>query len=369
MPVVPKNLTETQIRKLGPGRTRVADGLYVRVTKTAAGLQRSFYEARVTAPNGRPTYRRIGSTALALAEAKRLAASIDAEAKKPPTQRRFEEAARDYWSTHAPSWGESYARQFLRSLELYVFKSLGNIPCDRITSKAIADCVKADWHKPSVRRVPSRIESILLAEIARTGADFKNVADEKVLRHLVPKPKQIEGHYIAPTVPQLRAFLRGLNNEDLGDRIFRVLAYTAVRSSEARLADWSEIDIDAKLWTIPSARTKMNRSHIVPLTESAITAFGPPGQGYVFKFRGDVVGAGVVPALFRRKAANFNIHGVRSCVRTWAQEQEVPFEVAESILGHLERSRTVRAYARSDLVEQKRAVLERWSAALNATDD
>jgi len=368
VPVVPKNLTEAQIRKLPEGRTRVAEGLYVRVVPTATGLQRSFYEARVTAPNGRPTYRRLGSTALALSEAKRLAASLDAEAKKPPTQRRFEEAARDYWATHSPGWGESYGKQFIRSLELYVFKSLGDIPCDRITSKSIADCVKADWHKPSVRRVPSRIESILLAEIARTGADFKNVADEKILRHLVPKTKEIEGHYIAPTVPQLRAFIRGLNDQDLGDRIFRVLAYTAVRSSEARLADWSEIDIDAKLWVIPAQRTKMNRPHVVPLTESALKAFGPPGQGYVFKFRGDVVGAGVVPALFRRKAPGFHIHGLRACFRTWAQESEIAFEVAESILGHLERSRTVRAYARSDLVEQKRAVLEKWSAALNVDE-
>ena len=45
---------------------------------------------------------------------------------------------------------------------------------------------------------------------------------------------------------------------------------TAARSSEARGATWPEIDLEARVWTIPAARMKMHRDHDVPLSGQAV---------------------------------------------------------------------------------------------------
>ena len=54
-------------------------------------------------------------------------------------------------------------------------------------------------------------------------------------------------------------------------------------------------------------------------------------------------------------------HGFRTSFRTWVQDTDAcSYEVAETILAHTIGGRVERSYARSDLLERRRPVMERW---------
>lgn len=61
-----------------------------------------------------------------------------------------------------------------------------------------------------------------------------------------------------------------------------------------------------------------------------------------------------------------DVHGFRTSFRTWAQERTTfPREVAEAALAHLSGDAVERAYARSDVFEKRRGMMDRWAAFLS----
>jgi integrase len=114
---------------------------------------------------------------------------------------------------------------------------------------------------------------------------------------------------------------------------------------------------------------KAGREHLVPLTQTAIEALGPNGEGLVFQVNDKEPSTNAMLALLKRKKVTWTVHGVRSTLRDFCTETGVSTEVSESILAHTFGDKTLRAYARSTLVEQKREVLLRWAAVLDAPDE
>ncbi len=156
--------------------------------------------------------------------------------------------------------------------------------------------------------------------------------------------------------------------------IFEFVVLTAARSGEVRLATWDEMDRDAGVWTIPAARMKAKRDHRVPLSGRALAILHDvqrlsDGTGLVFRsLRGRPLSDMTLSKLIKELGIAAVPHGFRSSFRDWAAEQtNTPREVVEAALAHTVRNPTEAAYARSDLFERRRRLMDEWAAYLSGT--
>ena len=159
---------------------------------------------------------------------------------------------------------------------------------------------------------------------------------------------------------------------------FEFLVLTACRSGEVRLAQWDEIDLEARQWTIPGERMKAKRTHRVPLSGRALEVLSvartlaQDGTGLVFSSirYGKPLSDVTLSKLLRELGIPAVPHGFRSSFRDWAAEKtNHPREVMEAALAHVVHNQTEAAYARSDLFEHRRKLMDDWAAYLNAGTD
>ena len=157
---------------------------------------------------------------------------------------------------------------------------------------------------------------------------------------------------------------------------FQVL--TAARSAEVRLATWDEFDLGAMMWTVPDTRMKAQREHRVPLCGRAVeilreagrlsqAADGDEPDGLVFPSRrGKVLAEGGISKLVKLLGIAAVPHGFRSSFRDWAAEQtNHPREVIEAALAHVVQNKVEAAYARSDLFDRRRVLMNEWAEYLS----
>jgi len=143
---------------------------------------------------------------------------------------------------------------------------------------------------------------------------------------------------------------------------------TAARTTEAIGATWAEIDLQAKIWTVPAERMKSGRPHRVPLSARAVEII----RGRQARREGEYVFPGMrggaplsnmaLLAMLRvMNRADLTVHGFRSCFRDWAAERtSFPNEVAEMALAHAVGDKVEAAYRRGDLFDKRRRLLDAW---------
>jgi len=141
-------------------------------------------------------------------------------------------------------------------------------------------------------------------------------------------------------------------------------------------ARWEEFDFDEKLWTVPADRMKADQEHRVPLTGEMLAIIDP-----LKALRSEVVFEGqkrhrpmsnmaMLMLLRRMNVEGITVHGFRSAFRDWAAEQSgFSRELAEMSLAHQVGSEVERAYARSDLLDKRRALLEAWCRFIDGSRD
>ena len=151
-----------------------------------------------------------------------------------------------------------------------------------------------------------------------------------------------------------------------------LLVLTATRSGEVRLAVWDEVDIAAKTWTIPAERMKMKEEHVIPLSHRALQvlrqAKALSADGIIFPGmrQGRPMSDMTMSKLVKDLGYPVDIHGFRTSFRTWVQEQtNTAHEVAERALAHKTTNKVEAAYARSDLFEKRRKLMDAWASYLN----
>ena len=157
-------------------------------------------------------------------------------------------------------------------------------------------------------------------------------------------------------------------------RAFEFLVLTAARSGGVRLATWDEMDLDAGPSTIPAARMKAKRDHRVPLSGRALAILHDvqrliDGTGLVFRRpRWKPLSNMTLWKLIKELGIAAVPHGFRSSFRDWAAEQtNTPREVVQAALAHTVQNPTEAAYARSDLFERRRGLMDEWAAYLSGT--
>ncbi|MCY3843633.1 MAG: site-specific integrase, partial [Acidobacteria bacterium] len=152
---------------------------------------------------------------------------------------------------------------------------------------------------------------------------------------------------------------------------FEFLVLTAARSAEVRLATWDEMDTAGRVWTVPALRMKAKREHRVPLCGRALEVLDAAralgdGKPLVFPMRsGGPISPSTLPKMLQYHKIAAVAHGFRSSFRDWAAEEtDHPREVIEAALAHVVQNKVEAAYARSDLFERRRRLMDDWSEYL-----
>lgn len=297
------------------------------------------------------------------------------EARERPTIPSFEEAARACHAEHAASWKNAKHRaQFISTLEQYVFPHFGDAKVCDVSGPAIRDALAEIWLviPETARRVRQRIGTVLDYSHAK-GWRPEPFNMKSVSAGLPRQPKK-DAHFEALDWREVPEFLERLRASDATGPVkaaFEYLTLTACRSGEVRGARWSEIDLDRRLWCVPAERMKAGRAHTVPLSDRAVeilqTARGwrlsddPAALVFPGARRGKPLSDMTLTMLLRRLDINATAHGFRSSFRDWAAEAtNMPREIAELCLAHTVGSAVERAYARSDLLEKRRALMDLW---------
>ncbi|WP_460450287.1 tyrosine-type recombinase/integrase [Alsobacter sp. SYSU BS001988] len=365
-----------------PGRYADGGGLYLSVS--AGGAKSWVFMWKV---GGKRTEIGLGSlTKVSLASARERAAlareavgqgkdprAILKPASAVPT---FGEEADALIASMASSWRNAKHRaQWEMTLREYA-KPLRSRPVDQVTTEHVLAVLKPLWtsRPETASRLRGRIEAVLAASTAKGHRFGPNPAQWRHhLDKLLPKRTKLQrGHHAAmpfASIPGLLELLR--TNASVSAAALEFTILTAARSGETLGARWSEIDLDAKTWTVPASRMKAAKEHRVPLSERAVEileamqTLRTAANGHVFPGRKDGAGLSVMAlemVLRRLKVENATVHGFRSSFRDWAGEAtNFPRDVAEMALAHKVGDEVERAYRRGDALEKRRMLMDSWA--------
>jgi integrase len=309
----------------------------------------------------------------------------------------FEACAKTYVAAQAAGWRSGkHAKQWLSTLERYAFPVIGKRGVATITTTHVVQILQPIWESKTetATRVRGRIEKILDWAEHRGYRNGKNPARwQGNLVHELPSPTKLKKRKKRPhaALPYLEvgAFLADLRSR----RGVTALALewgilTAARSQEIRGARHGEISVPLRRWTIPGARMKMEKDHVVPLSEAALALFErlPPKQDTDLLFPApeggelsdaafgaliDVMHAAAIKggnSGYRDPKQNriATQHGFRSTFRDWAAEVALfPSDIIEHALAHKLKDEAEAAYQRGDLLLKRAYVMERWAQFCN----
>ncbi|WP_146590134.1 tyrosine-type recombinase/integrase [Puniceibacterium confluentis] len=368
-----------------PGKYADGNGLLLKVEPTGA---RRWVQRIVI--RGKRTEIGLGPTSLvSLAEARDIALQNRKLARQggdPLKARReaeavmtFEEAARKVYEIHRPGWRNAkHAAQFISTLETYTFPRLGNQKVTDITAADVLAVLTPIWlDKPeTARRVRQRIGTVMKWTVAK-GWRQDNPAE--AISQALPKQTGVKEHRKALPYAEVNGCIAAMKASNAGITTKLALEFvilTACRSGEVRLAEWSEVDLDKAVWTIPGTRMKAKREHRVPLSLRAVEILQAAqglsdGTGLVFPGTkaGKPLSDMTLSKLVKELGFKVDVHGFRTSFKTWAQERtNIPREVSEAALAHTIQNKAEAAYARSDLFEKRRDLMERWAQFILTRD-
>jgi integrase len=291
----------------------------------------------------------------------------------------FGEFADQFVDDMAPQWANAkHVDQWRMTLTKYAASMRGR-PISEIDTNDVVIVLKPIWSKKpeTAARLRGRIERVLDAAKVKGLRTGENPARWRGhLSHLLPKRSKLSrGHFAAMPYQEVPAFIARLRgSSSMAALALEFAILTAARTGEALGARWDEIDLDARLWTIPAERMKSRREHRVPLVGRAIdivrtvSSTRDDDQNSAFVFRGQRRGKplsnmALEMVLRRMEIENATVHGFRSSFRDWCgNETNFPREVAESALAHVTGNATEQAYRRSDALEKRRALMDAWAA-------
>ena len=268
---------------------------------------------------------------------------------------------------------------WMQQMERHVLPALGDMRVDHVDRGDVLAILTPMWTvKPEIaRKLRQRMRAVLAWAEAHGHVD-RNVAGEAIDGAL-------------PTMPSVKQHFRALPHPDVADALetiadskaslaakacLRFVVLTAVRSGEARLATWDEIDLVARVWRIPAERMKAGAEHRVPLTDEAadlLREVAPlrDDSGLVFpspRKRGAPLSDMTLTKVLRDTglADRAVVHGFRSSFRDWCADTGKPREIAEAALAHTVQG-VEGAYFRSDLFERRRDLMDSWSRYVTGT--
>ena len=375
-------LSATRVKALrDPGRYSDGDGLHLFINKRG----RKSWVQRITVDGRRRDIGLGGYPTVTLGQARKRASDNRetigngkdpvAEKRRPSTPT-FSEAARTVHEANIPRWRNgSHTRAWIQTLERHAFPKIGNKHIDRISRTEVLTVLEPIWstRPETARRVRQRMRTIFRWAMANELIETN------------PAGEAIDG--ALPSMPKVKAHLRALPYQDVGSALrtvdasqtspaskhcLKFLVFTAARSGEARGATWDEIDLRGATWTIPGSRMKAGMEHRVPLSDQALDVLMlarrlEDGSELCFPSPvrpGRMLSDMTLTNILRKSglADRATVHGFRTSFKTWTMEQtDTPWAVGEAALAHQLGGSVEQAYARSDLLDRRRTLMQQWA--------
>ena len=382
----PKRLSATFVKNVTqPGRYgegRGGFGLSLLVKPRAAGGEAKSWSQRLRI-HGKPCNLGLGTYPIVMLAEARVKALENARVVKQgrdprdrPSMPTFEQAAEKVILLHEPTWkaggGASSAKVWRASLRTYAFPRLGSQPMHEITAGDVLRVLEPIWSTTpeTARRLKGRISTVMKWAIAQ-GYRTDNPAGDAVAAAL-PRNGAVQEHHRALPHAEVGRALRTVRESGASQAAKLAFAFqvlTAARSGEVREARWDEVDMDAETWTVPAKRMKVRREHRVPLSTSALAVLTKAltlsdGLGLIFpspRGGGRPLSNGTLIKLLAESDIAAVPHGFRSSFRDWAAETGQRRELAERALAHVISNKVEAAYARSDLLDRRRSLMEAWA--------
>ncbi|WP_370194432.1 tyrosine-type recombinase/integrase [Aurantimonas coralicida] len=268
---------------------------------------------------------------------------------------------------------EKHIAQWTMTLTNYA-APLRKMPLQDIATDDVLKVLKPIWQtkNETASRLRGRIERVLDAAKARGLRSGENPARWRGhLEMLLPKRQKLQrGHHAAMAYQDIPCFMADLHSRKaLAALALEFGILTAARSGEVLGALWSEMDQEAKLWTVPAERMKAGRQHRVPLSPRALDSVKEMEQAkvsdYIFpgqKADSPLSNMAMQMMMRRMGRGHFTVHGFRSAFRDWVGETtDFPRELAELALAHTVGDATERAYSRGDALEKRRVLMDTWA--------
>ncbi|MEZ0468260.1 tyrosine-type recombinase/integrase [Phaeobacter sp. SYSU ZJ3003] len=393
-------------KKKAPGLYSDGGGLYLQITK--AGVKSWLFRYMI---NGTPYGMGLGPThTVTLADAREramearklklkginpLEAKREAKLEAMVAQAKlmtFDQCASAYIEAHRSSWKNAkHADQWSNTITTYVSPIIGALPVAQVDTALVLKVLTQEqengqqfWQakNETAKRVRGRMESILGWATTSGARSGENPARWKGhLENLLAAIDNVRTTKNHPSLPWQRVggFVQEIRQrEGMATRALEFTLLTAARSGEVRGAMWSEIDLAAKIWTIPAARMKAKQQHEVPLSPAAISLLKQlprlEGTDVVFPgTKGQPLSDMSLTAVIRRMNAatptwvdeegkTVTVHGFRSTFRMWAAEAtNYPREVAEHALAHRLPDAVERAYQRGTQFTKRAMMMKDWA--------
>ncbi len=300
----------------------------------------------------------------------------------------FDEAVSKCLETKSLEWKNvKHGQQWINTLKTYASPLLGKQPVELITTDLVYKVLEPIWvtKTETATRVRQRIEVVLDWCKARGYFQGENPARLKgALGELLPKAQKIKKveHHAAIHYTQVHEFVTALRAmPGTAPLALEFMLLTAARTGEAVGARWDEIDIDvaAKVWTVPAERMKAGREHRVPLCSRAVdilkTMKAARQNDYVFPGhsvkKNPHLSTGAFLAVFKRlpKFKGYTPHGLRSCFRDWASERtQFQNETLELALAHTIKNKAEAAYRRQDQLDKRAKLMQQWQQHIETTN-
>jgi integrase len=314
------------------------------------------------------------------------------QAETDAAERTFKAAAIALVDSKRAGWRNAkHGAQWLATLEAYAYPIIGDVPVSCVSTDDVLRVLRPIWERvpETASRVRQRIEAVLDAARVKGWCTGENPARWK--GHLageLPQPRKVKRVQHRPALrwEQVGAFMAELARRDgSGAQALRFVILTASRTGEVRGMRWREVDLERKVWVVPGERMKAGKVQRVPLSPAALAVLEEvrplskgandlvfPG-GHKAKPLSDMALSEVVrrmneggeeDALPRWRDAEGRAvvpHGFRSTFRDWAGETRPEGrEVVERALAHTIKDKAEAAYARSDLLEKRRPLMDAW---------
>ena len=304
-------------------------------------------------------------------------------AGKPLDVPSFAECRKAYIETHSKAWSNpKHSQQWTNTLKKYAEPVIGSLRVDQIEDAHVLAILEPIWVEKheTASRVRGRVERVLSwAEAKGYRKGLLNPARrDGPLAHSLPKVSKAKGvkHHAALPYGRMNEFVTELRGKDgLAARALEFVILTACRTSEAVASQWSEFDLDARVWTIPAERTKTKRAHRVPLSDRVLELLATQkGLHKTFVFpsphKGKHLSNGAMLQLVRTGMTEFKSadgrpivpHGFRSSFKDWASEQtSFANVVSEYALAHVSKDATEQAYMHTDLLQKRVPLMDQWA--------
>ena len=271
---------------------------------------------------------------------------------------------------------EKYAAQWFNQIERLAFPTIGDSTVDVIRVSQIISVLEPIWIEKAktANELRGRMERIFDWAIAYEHRTAENPARKKIMEAALGPQNRVVKHHAALSYQDAPKAVQAIRQSDKPIHVrlaTEFLMLTAVRTGEAREADWQEIVLESRTWTIPKGRMKARKDHRIPLCARAVEIL-LEARGKTRKPTGKVFpGISEGSMLSFIKSLGFGeitTHGMRTTMRTWVAEcTDTREDVAEAALAHVERNNVKAAYKRTDLFDMRRVLTDEWCRYLTGS--